>query len=397
MSDLARWTQLLERFRAGSCSPEEIQELRELAVVDPARAQILGSVLPWRGGGSPARGRTAATVEQDLAAVLDASRRRPGGASSTDDARSNALFARVVHYRRRDNRSAGTSARRPVKPIRASIPLIPLQARYAALIVAVVAVGALVSHHFLTRQNHIGQSQAAEYTTARGEQRSITLPDGSHVELAPETRLTFRREGVARHLELVGEAAFDVAHDAHRPFAVRAAGALTTDVGTRFVLRAYGSDSDVRVLVTDGVVALQSIAGGKSYRVSSGSLGVVGERGNTRVQPADPTDPLVLWSSRQLGFRRTPLRLAILDVGRWYNLDVRLADSSLANRLVSGTLPPTSADEAISTLANVVGAHWERRGSVVTLSAVVHRGCVRPARHDVTGHCSVTEDSSADR
>jgi transmembrane sensor len=374
MSDRARWSRLLAKLDRAQCSPEELQELRALADVDPARVRILAQFLPWRAPGSEAQDHVADTMEQDLAAVLAAHRLDRASRQRTP------LQPPIAKHMNRAPGAKGAFIGRP--------------ARYAALLMAVVA-GSLLLRYGLARGSHIPQFTPTAYTAARGERRTVTLPDGSRAELAPETRLTFQIKGDARQLELVGEASFDVVHNAHRPFTVRAAGALTTDVGTRFVVRAYGSDSDVRVLVIEGAVALRRSAGGRSYRVTSGDLGVVAAAGSPRVLPAEPTDPLVLWSSRQLGFKRTPFRLAILDVGRWYNLDVRLADSSLADRLVSGTLPPASADDAIIALANVVGARWERRGSVVTFYAMVPRVCVRRTPPGDTGRCSAPEDSFA--
>ena len=62
--------------------------------------------------------------------------------------------------------------------------------------------------------------------------------------------------GGTREVELEGEAYFAVVHDAARPFAVRAHGAVATDVGTAFDVRAYPEDAGARIAVTEGAVAV---------------------------------------------------------------------------------------------------------------------------------------------
>jgi len=73
------------------------------------------------------------------------------------------------------------------------------------------------------------------YETARGEQRDVRLADGSTLHLNGATRVEVRLEGDRRLATLAhGEAYFDIAHDAHRPFAVRAGASEIRVLGTAF-------------------------------------------------------------------------------------------------------------------------------------------------------------------
>lgn len=108
-------------------------------------------------------------------------------------------------------------------------------------------------------QAHWRAADEARFTLARetgvGEQMPLTLPDGSQLRLGGDTHIDVRFSRSAREVQLLhGQALFDVAHDAARPFTVDCAGARITVVGTQFsVDRLPGS---VRVSVQQGVVRL---------------------------------------------------------------------------------------------------------------------------------------------
>jgi len=74
-----------------------------------------------------------------------------------------------------------------------------------------------------------------EFRTALGEQRSVLLADGSRATLNTASTIEVILQKGRREVRLVqGEALFEVAHDATRPFVVRAGNALLKDVGTQF-------------------------------------------------------------------------------------------------------------------------------------------------------------------
>src|SRR6185437_15521968 len=89
---------------------------------------------------------------------------------------------------------------------------------------------------------------------AHGEQRTVQLNDGSVVHVNASSRLRVRFSRSQRLVELEqGEAMFDVAHDATRPFRVRAGDTEVTAVGTEFDVYRRASQ-DVTVTVVQGKV-----------------------------------------------------------------------------------------------------------------------------------------------
>ena len=97
------------------------------------------------------------------------------------------------------------------------------------------------------------------YATDIGERRSITLVDGSTVDLNARSTLRIEFSKSERRVELLdGQALFQVAKDKSRPFIVRSGDATVRAVGTQFDVNR--KDSGTTVTVLEGRVAVYSSA-----------------------------------------------------------------------------------------------------------------------------------------
>src|SRR6185312_12852306 len=95
------------------------------------------------------------------------------------------------------------------------------------------------------------------FQTGIGEHASISLPDGTSVELNSNSRVQVDYSQPARVIRLErGEAFFRVFHDASRPLWVYAGGSWVRDVGTAFSVDLR--PDDVRVTVSQGTVEVGS-------------------------------------------------------------------------------------------------------------------------------------------
>ncbi len=82
---------------------------------------------------------------------------------------------------------------------------------------------------------------------------------------------------------------------------------------------------------------------------------------------ADVTQELA-WTDGRLVFANVPLSEAAQRLGRWYDLDIRIADSSLARRPVSGSYSNEPVAEVLTLITSAVGARYAWRGRLVTIS-----------------------------
>jgi len=97
------------------------------------------------------------------------------------------------------------------------------------------------------------------YSTDIGERRSITLADGSTVDLNARSQLRIEFSNTERRVELLtGQALFQVAKDRQRPFIVHSGVTIVRAVGTQFDV--YRKEFDTTITVLEGRVAVYSTA-----------------------------------------------------------------------------------------------------------------------------------------
>ena len=125
----------------------------------------------------------------------------------------------------------------------------------ASLAAAVIVIG--IAATFWLRPDPVVNSNDF-YSTAVGQQRSMTLVDGSLVILNTNTQIKVDFNNEYRNIRLLqGEAHFTVAKNPLRPFRVYAGNGRVQAVGTAFSV--YLRDDSVDVTVTEGEVVLASI------------------------------------------------------------------------------------------------------------------------------------------
>ena len=125
--------------------------------------------------------------------------------------------------------------------------------RYPFRYVALAAT--LVLALFIGLQQGFQPVEQASYQAAVGEQKTITLPDSSVVQLNTNSRIKFDYRGEVRAIYLYqGEAHFTVARNPQRPFEVYAGAGRVRAVGTAFSVMLNEMSNDIDVMVTEGVV-----------------------------------------------------------------------------------------------------------------------------------------------
>ncbi len=105
----------------------------------------------------------------------------------------------------------------------------------------------------------------------------VELPDGSTIFLNRNSQLSYRSNfnGRGRNVNLKGEAFFEIAPDATKPFIIDAGNARVRVVGTSFNVITRNSESAVEVYVKTGKVLLSDNSGSKELALDPGYIGTM--------------------------------------------------------------------------------------------------------------------------
>jgi len=229
----------------------------------------------------------------------------------------------------------------------AKLPLLHHPRRWwfaAAAALAAVAVGAIWLQQ---------GSELQTLATAVGQQRNVTLADGSIVTLNTNTIVETDLRRHSREIYLrKGEAHFQVAHDRSRPFLVHAGDAVVRAVGTEFEVRVL-TDEHVDVVVNEGRVEVQATAlspasPSPSAHARPAAATTVralnaGERLSTAsrdyavtsITPQQMSSELA-WREGAIIFDGEPLSEAIAEIERYTDARIVVSDPEIARLRVGG-------------------------------------------------------------
>ncbi|VFR27371.1 Putative transmembrane sensor [plant metagenome] len=208
---------------------------------------------------------------------------------------------------------------------------------------------------------------AAMYSTAIGEIRAFTLPDGSVVTLNTDTVLQVRMGAHARTVALQrGEAQFDVAPDQQRPFTVDTPLTQITALGTVFQVRNTKTSTEVSLL--EGRVQVAPVEAGWGARQDlepgdrlEAKAGVPWQRTRVDVEAAQA------WLSGRLVFDGIPLRQAVEEFNRYSQRQLRIDDPAIGDIPIQGIFNAGDTDSIVLALQYAYPLSADDRGTEVGL------------------------------
>lgn len=203
------------------------------------------------------------------------------------------------------------------------------------------------------------------YTTAPGEQKTVTLADGTTIAMNGGSTLSVRFSAEERRVEMESaEAAFDVAHDAYKPFRVVVGESKVEVLGTAFDIR---RDADAtRVSVSRGVVRVSDLADPThSVRLTRGQEVEREDRRGALDVVATPAETAG-WRTGRLVYDDRPLADVVEDLNRAYARPIRLA-GDVADLRLTGVLELDDQAKVIRRLEAFLPVSASDRGGVIEL------------------------------
>ncbi|MCB5191004.1 FecR domain-containing protein [Methylobacillus arboreus] len=191
------------------------------------------------------------------------------------------------------------------------------------------------------------RAMAAEYTTATGERRQVTLADGGSLFLNTSTALDVDYNERQRLLRLHdGEVLIETAPDAvQRPFLVQTRHGLVQALGTKFSVRVASDETQVSVL--QHAVEITPTKGQSTVRLQAGEQASFNAEQTGSIQTLSPYHDA--WMRGMLMAVDQPLGEFITELAR-YRPGILRCDPAIAHLRVSGAFRLADTDEALKNL-----------------------------------------------
>lgn len=170
----------------------------------------------------------------------------------------------------------------------------------------------------------------------RGGEYILVLSDNTKVWINSESELHYPSSfsGVERRVYIEGEAYFQVAKNASRPFVVETAGMDVRVTGTEFNVMAYKDKDRIETTLVEGCVIVD--AGGKVVKMSPNMQAVFSKEDQLLTTRVVRANLFSSWKDGIFEFDNLPLREIVDQLGRWYNVDFVFEDESLREIYFTG-------------------------------------------------------------
>ncbi len=262
--------------------------------------------------------------------------------------------------------------------------------KVAAVFAGILLIGISVRYYFSGSFRSI-TTKAISFATQKTERKSFMLPDGSKVILNAESRifLADHFNEKDRVVELSGEAFFDVAHDASRPFVVRTNKMDVKVLGTAFNIKAYDGDGTSEAALIRGSVELslkeenrtvtlrpnekyllrtpatpeikkQPYESAASSTTASGVLPV-------RISKEDTAIVEVSWTENKLVFVDEPFDELAKQLSRWYGVAIEIADPELKDVLYTASFRNERMEDVLAALQFTRTFNFEQKNDTIMI------------------------------
>jgi transmembrane sensor len=242
----------------------------------------------------------------------------------------------------------------------------PLSLVMRAAAVLIVVIGAVFLYTLL-KSGRASEKTSVTFSTMQ----SLRLPDGTKVTFDVGSSFTYPKvfggDG-GREVFLKGEAFFEVARDEQHPFIIHADGARVEILGTKFDVRAWGTEEHISVAVQEGKVSFQS----EQNKDESNIVLLTANSASTLVRgstpsPAEPTDitAFLSWMKKEIYFRNTPVPEVLHQLERWYGIDIQTADTAFLKSNITVFIENKPLVDNLKLIDMTMNVRHEQLGNVV--------------------------------
>lgn len=234
----------------------------------------------------------------------------------------------------------------------------------------------------------------SEIFTGSGSRTHLTLPDGTLVYLNAGSRINYEKNfgAASRTVTLIGEAFFDVAPNASKPFVIHTAHIDIRVLGTSFNIKSYPSDKTTEATLIRGSIEV-SIRNRTSDRivlkpneklVVNNEDSALLEKDIASHRHGKPDQSLVVigkptyehssgtmietsWVDNKLIFQDEEFRDLARQMERWYGVTIRFDGAGIEEQSFTGTFEKETIQQALDALKLTGKFNYSINGSQITI------------------------------
>lgn len=197
---------------------------------------------------------------------------------------------------------------------------------------------------------------------------NVTFPDGSIGVLNANSSFTYPEEfGDERNVSFQGEAYFDI-QKSEKPFIIDVNGVDVKVLGTAFNL--VTTEEEVKLYVDRGLVAFEKE--GEQTQVAAGNEAIFNRKTANVSFSETPSENIMSWRNGVFNFDKTPLSVALEELGEYYNVEFELSNEELQNCRLSVSFNKEPLNKVLETISTALSLKTTRKNDTVKISG---QGC----------------------
>lgn len=234
--------------------------------------------------------------------------------------------------------------------------VVPLYWKVLRIAAAVLLPLFMIATVYLYQENTVLSQKDFVATTGKGEQVTISLPDGTQVTLNAESRLSYNLSNFnsdERRVAFDGEGYFRVAKNPSSPFSITAKGLKVSVLGTTFNLRARSADATAELSLEEGNVRFQSLKTGQDVILSPNQKAILDQiNGTVTVEESSYTTDASAWRRGELVFRNVPFAEVLEEIEEIYHVSIAIETEEIdyQDDLFTGVLSRTNINEVLEVI-----------------------------------------------
>ncbi|MDE1193447.1 MAG: FecR family protein [Arachidicoccus sp.] len=198
-------------------------------------------------------------------------------------------------------------------------------------------------------------------STPKAREFEVLLPDGSHVWLNAASSLRYPTafKGNNRQVELTGEAYFEVAHNATKPFIVKVRDMEVKVLGTHFNINAYSDEPSINTTLLEGSVNIsthsfsQMLKPGWQAKISNSN-----SNSNISIDKDIDVNEATAWKNEKFIFKDANLQDIMRQISRWYNVEI-VYNGDITNEMFNGVIDRKANLSRILKVLELGGVHFK--------------------------------------